>query len=451
MNDVRPFRAIHYNPERIGEIGPCLSQPYDVISPDQQLAYYKRHEYNVVRLILNREEPEDNETNNRYTRARRYLQDWLKNGILKSTQAPSFWVYEQEYETPLGARASVKGFIGIVRLRDFDEGCVIPHERVMKGPIEDRMRLARSTETQFESIWSFYEDSSGELDSVLEETCRKAPSLDYIEKPFDAADLPVRHRLWNCQESEYCHAIQERMKALKIYIADGHHRYHTMLQLRNEKRKEASNTDAGPWEYILMWLVNSASNDITIRPYHRMIHSVDAARIESLLDYLKGSFEIVEYPDIATQRATTEALQKLRDIGENSHSFGIFMGEQNRFFTATLQNENRYLRAVDLPASSDAWKLLDVNILNNFVLRMGLEITEQDLADQRNVKYTHSASEAIERVQGGEMQMAFLLNPTKLEEVITLSQNGEVLPGKSTFFYPKPVSGLAFYPMAERT
>ncbi len=455
VNDVRPFRAIHYNPDRVEEIGQCLSQPYDVITPEQQSAYYEQHEFNVVRLILNKERPEDNRQSNRYTRACDYLQDWAKRGILKTSEAPSFWVYEQDYETSLGSRSSIKGFIGIVRLRDFEEGCVIPHEKVMKGPIEDRMRLAQSTETQFESIWGFYQDSSTRTDSVLETVCRSAPSLDYSEKPFDDSESPVRHRLWNCQDTEQCKTIQQRMEQLKIYIADGHHRYHTMLALRNEKRKRKKCTDTGPWEYILMWLVNASSNDITILPYHRMIHSVDPARLQALMSYLERYFTIKSFPDLnldGESRLRDEWLRELRASGEKTHAFGVTLSGGNGLFTVALKNDEAYLREVkqlQAPYHSDAWKLLDVNILNNLVLRNGLGITEKHLSEQTNVTYTHRAGEAFERVCKGEMQMAFFLNPTKLEQVITLSQNGEVLPRKSTFFYPKPVSGLAFYPMGD--
>jgi len=454
-NDVRPFKAIYYNPDRVEEIGQCLSQPYDVIAPKQQSAYYEQHEFNVVRLILNRDKPEDNEKSNRYSRAHDHLQDWLKRGVLEPSQVPSFWIYEQEYENAPGSRSSTKGFIGIVRLRDFEEGRVIPHEKVMKGPIEDRMRLALSTETQFESIWGFYEDSSTRIDSVLETVCRSDPFLDYLEKPFDNSESPVRHRLWNCQESAQCKTIQQRMNHLKIYIADGHHRYHTMLALRDEKRKQKNCTDAGPWEYILMWLVNTSSNVITIRPYHRMIHGVDPERLQTLMSYLERHFTIKSLPgrdSDGENRLREEWLRELRVSKEKPHTFGLLISGENGFFTLTLKNEEAYLREVEsqqAPSPSDAWKLLDVNILNNLVLRNGLGITEKDLSDQTNVTYTHSASEAIERIGKGEIQIAFFLNPTKLEEVITLSENGEVLPGKSTFFYPKPVSGLAFYPMGD--
>ncbi len=454
-NDVRPFKAIHYNPDRVEEIGQCLSQPYDVINPEQQSAYYEQHELNVVRLILNRERPEDNQRSNRYTRASNYLRDWVKKGILKTSRAPSFWIYDQDYETSPGSRSSIRGFIGIVRLRDFEEGCVIPHEKVMKGPIEDRMRLAKSTETQFESIWGFYQDPSTNIDSVLETVCRSGPSLDYLEKPFDDSGSPVRHRLWNCQDTELCRTIKQRMKQLKIYIADGHHRYHTMLTLRDEKRKQKKTSDAGPWEYILMWLVNASSNVITIRPYHRMIHSVDPARPQTLMSYLERYFTIKSFPDLnvnGDSRVRDEWLRELRASGEKTHTFGVMLSGENGLFTVALKNDEAYLREVDsqqAPSPSDAWKLLDVNILNSLVLRNGLGITEKRLSDQTNVTYTHRASEAIERVGNGEMQMAFFLNPTKLEEVITLSQNDEVLPRKSTFFYPKAVSGLAFYSMGD--
>jgi uncharacterized protein (DUF1015 family) len=462
VNDVRPFEAIHYNADKIEEIGRCLSQPYDIISPEQQSAYYEQHEFNVVRLILNRKRPGDNEKSNCYTRARDHLLDWKKRGILTTEARQSFWIYEQEYETPTGTRSRVKGFIGVVRLHDYKEGCIVPHEKVMKDPIEDRMKLTRITQTQLESIWGFYRDPSTEIDTVLEDVCRENPSLDYMETPIIEPEAPVRHRLWECQNRNHCDTIQRRMGKLKIYIADGHHRYHTMLALRDEIHKKRGLNNSGLWEYVLMWLVNASSNDITILPYHRMVHGLSPSQCKNLLGYFDPYFTIDSYPASRNNGDDKQLLQGqwLRDLrkrGEKSHSFGVVLAGESCCYTISLKDTDSYLKDIFSGGSSqrktpsDAWKLLDVNILNNLVLHGGLGITEPQLSDQTNVTYTHSASEAVERVRNGEMQIAFLLNPMKLDEVVMLSLNGEVLPHKSTFFCPKPVSGLVFYPMGDTT
>jgi len=168
VNDVRPFRALHYDPAKVRNVGLCLAQPYDVISPAQQERYYLQHEHNIIRLILNREEAGDTEGSNRYTRARELLVQWRRQGLLKQTERPSFWVYEQEFDIPEIGRRKVKGCIGLVRLQDYESRRVLPHEKVMTRPLEDRIRLTRGTGTQFEYIWSIYQDKAYVIDNALD-------------------------------------------------------------------------------------------------------------------------------------------------------------------------------------------------------------------------------------------------------------------------------------------
>ena len=170
FNEVRPFRALHYDPQKIDDIGLCLAQPYDVISPDQQEAYYRQHPHNVIRLILNREKPGDDEHENAYTRAQSHLSQWRSEEVLRETVRPSFWVYEQTFDIPEIGRKRVKGFIGLVRLQDYAERRILPHEKIMARPLEDRVQLMRTTETQFEYIWSIYQDKAYVIDNILDET-----------------------------------------------------------------------------------------------------------------------------------------------------------------------------------------------------------------------------------------------------------------------------------------
>ncbi len=240
INDVRPFRALHYDPNVVPNIGLCLSQPYDVISPQQQDAYYALHPYNVIRLILNKEERGDGDARNRYTRARDELARWRAAGVLRSTARPSFWVYEQEFDLPGIGRRKVKGFIGAVRLRDYAERRVLPHEKVLKGPLEDRIRLTETTQTQFEYIWGLYQDKAYVIDNVLDEREKEAAIIDYREEP-----IGVRHRMWRLTDPATCEIVRRTMARLKIYIADGHHRYQTMLTIRDQMRQTLPRRGAG--------------------------------------------------------------------------------------------------------------------------------------------------------------------------------------------------------------
>jgi uncharacterized protein (DUF1015 family) len=444
INDVRPFRALHYDPAVVKNIGDCLSQPYDVISPEQQDAYYRQHPYNVIRLILNKVEQSDGEEENRYTRARDLLDQWRQEGVLRATARPSFWVYEQEFDLPGIGRKKVKGFIGSVRLHDYAERRILPHEKVLKGPLEDRIRLTESTGTQFEYIWSLYQDRAYVIDNILDEQEREAPIIDFVEQ-----SIGVRHRMWRLTDPAKCEIIRRTMGRLKIYIADGHHRYQTMLTIRERMRERFP--DAGPdapWESIMMFLVNSEHEGLTILPTHRMLHNIQVESLFRLGAAILEHFHVKKYVfrDGDEAEVRRRWLRDLRDVGPGEHTIGAYIVNTNGYYLLTLRDEEAYEELVQLENSSE-WKHLDVNILNTLILEQILGITEEQLSLSTSITYTKDVEEALARVRAGEMQVALILNPTALRDVITIAENDEKMPRKSTHFYPKPVSGLVFYPM----
>jgi uncharacterized protein (DUF1015 family) len=446
LNEVRPFRALHYNPERVQHLGLCLSQPYDVISAEKQEAYYRLHPHNVIQLILNRELPDDDERNNRYTRARDLLAAWRREGILKSTQRPSFWVYEQEFDIPEIGRKKLKGYIGLARLQDYEHGLILPHEKILTRPLEDRIQLTQHTETQFEYIWGIYQDKAYMIDNILDETEQEAPIIDFYER-----ETFVRHRMWRLVDPQRCRIIRSTMERSKIYIADGHHRYQAMLTIRDRMRSlhPQAGPDA-PWEYIMMFLVNSEHEGLTILPTHRLLHDLDLKR-RSLTDLnlaIQEHFHVKSYPFNGESEpfARRRWLRDLRDAELGVHKFGALIAGLNRYFLITLKDAEAYEEMVEI-ASSSAWKMLDVNILNALILNRIIGITEEELAAQINVGYTKDADEALEAVRNGQMQVALILNSTRLQDIFTIAENGERMPRKSTHFYPKPLSGLVFFPM----
>ena len=445
VNDVRPFRALHYDPARVPDIGLCLSQPYDVISPAQQDAYYAQHPNNVIRLILNRSGPTDTETDNRYTRARGLLEEWTASGILHPTKAPSFWVYEQQFDLPGIGRKTVKGFIGAVRLADYAERRILPHEKVLKGPLEDRIRLTQATHTQFEYIWSLYQGQGvRHRHHPRRAGCRDAPIIDFVETP-----IGVRHRLWRLSDPAACEIIRRTMARLKIYIADGHHRYQTMLTVRDEMRRRFP--DAGPdapWESIMMFLVNSEHEGLTILPTHRIVSGLQVDNLRALGAEILDHFHVKKYPfrDGDEAEARRRWLRDLRSREPGEHKLGAYIVHTSGYYLLTLRDEEAYEELVNLDFSSE-WKLLDVNILNSLILEKILGITEEQLNQGKNITYTKDVEEALGSVRSGECQVAFILNPSALADVVSIAENDERMPRKSTHFYPKPVSGLVFYPM----
>ncbi len=442
-NEVKPFRGLYYNPDKISSIGDCLSQPYDVISPDQQDAYYRQHEYNVIRLILNRIASGDTEKNNRYTRARDHFADWKTSGILTRSDTRSFWIYEQEYQIPGEIKKRMRGLIGAVRLQEYTEGRILPHEKVMEGPISDRSKLALETNAQFESIWGFYWKKKSPVERLIDSAVEEKPLVDYREQSSDPGSSGVRHRFWRYIDREGCDIIERFMAETPVYIADGHHRYQTMLALRDRFRELHPNagTDT-PWEYIMMYLVNASSGQMTLLPYHRMLHGIRSFSWESIKNILNRSFDICRlHIDHAKDEELLKALKERKP-----HTFGAVVAGENTPFLFTLRDPERYASELAGPAS-DSWKLLDVNILNNLVLNQAVGITEEQLSRKTYVEYTPDPKEAVQKVRSGDMQAAFLMNPPDVDEIMSLSRRGEVLPRKSTFFYPKPLSGLVFYSM----
>ncbi|MBN1696028.1 MAG: DUF1015 domain-containing protein [Spirochaetales bacterium] len=442
INDVRPFCAYHYNPMKIGDIGACLSQPYDVISPAQQEKYYRRHENNIIRLILGKSETADNALSNQYTRARDYLKTWCDQNILHKTARDSFWVYEQEFRINDGGPRKVKGFIGKVRLYDYEEMRILPHEKVLRDALLDRIRLTETTNTQFEYIWGMYQDKGFVVDNILDECSKESGIIDYIEP-----DTSVRHRLWRLVDPGMCERIQATLSGCRIYIADGHHRYQTMLHIRNEFRRKYP--DAGPdapWEFIMMFLVNTSHEGLTILPTHRAVHHLSIGNWDTVMSDVSHHFHVREYrwENRNEKEVRKTWLDRIKTENEEEHQFGLYLGGRECYYLLTLKDSEAYEELVDLDQSS-AWKRLDVNIVNYLLFKQLLGISEEQLAANTNVRYIVDPNEAVESVAEGRNQAAVILNATKLSDVIAISDNKEVMPRKSTFFYPKPVSGLVMY------
>jgi len=446
INDVRPFPALHYSPEKIKSIGNCLSAPYDVISPTAQDAYYNRHPNNVVRLILGRITEKDTEHDNRYTRANAFLQAWKKEKVLIRSEHPSFFVYEQSFALPNGEAKTMQGFIGLVRLSDYEEGKILPHEKVLKKPVEDRIKLTMTTGTQFEYIWGLYQDEGSVIDGILSETEAGHCLIDYDER-----ETGVTHKLFRLSDAEKCTKIEETMRNKRIYIADGHHRYQTMLNVREEMRRRYPNSGPdAPWEFIMMFLVNSAHEGLVILPTHRLLYGLPEGKISALEKDLEPHFTVSAYSAADGKRdAALTSWRQALAVARNP-VFGIVRRDEPSFLTAELKDPAAY-RNLLTERASDTWKMLDVNILNTLILQKILGLTEEMMSLQQHVEYCKDEAEALERVERGEMQAAFILNATPLEAVLTIAEAGEKMPRKSTFFFPKPVSGLVFFEMEDRS
>jgi uncharacterized protein (DUF1015 family) len=444
INEVRPFRAEHYNPEKIENIGMCLSRPYDVISPLEQDEYYRRHPLNVVRLILNRIEKDDTDSNNRYTRARDLLAQWRREQVIVSYRRPSFWVYEQDFQAEGLPRRHLSGFIGLVRLQDYDSGRILPHENVIREPLEDRIRLTRTTHTQFEYIWGIYPDPQHAVDGILATCDRDIQVLDHTEKTTQ-----VRHHLWRLVNPAQCEAISREVARKRIYIADGHHRYQTMLTIRDELRKQHPNAGPdAPWEFIMMYLVSANQEGLTTLGTHRMLRGLPPVSEQTIRDAGKSGFLVRAYSfgEENEIEAREMWLRELRDANPRDHKFGVALQGVNTYYILEI-DEKRATRMVEGESGSLTLRLLDVSLLKSIVFKMLLGLAEEQIKPQITVHYTPKVQVALDAVHSGEIQSAWILNHTGLDEIMAVADNREKMPQKSTHFYPKPLSGLVLYDM----
>ena len=423
MVDIRAFKAIVYNKAKVNDIQKVFAPPYDVITPQAVEIYYEDHDYNIVRLILGKEFPADNSRNNKYIRAASFLESWLEQGVLKQDKEPAIYYYVQDY-VERGKRKSRAGFLALMRLEDFEKGSVLPHENTHAKPKEDRLNLLRSVKANLSPIFSLFDDKKEILKKISTYFSSSAPYIDVHDKEF------TRHRLWGLTDKKMIKMVRETMKARKVFIADGHHRYEAAISFRNEmKKKIGHRTGKEPFNYCLMYFTGLNDKGITILPTHRLVRC--HLRFEEALEKIKDSFHIKK---VKTKK------EMLKGMGRHviqDHKFGVYTGK-GRYYILTLKDEDILEDAVKVERSFN-WKRLDVSILHSLILPAIIPSQE---AEEKIIGYTENIDKAIESVNNNTCNVAFLLNPTMIEEVKDIALKGERMPHKSTFFYPKLLSGL---------
>src|SRR5438445_5965216 len=433
MADVQAFRGFRYDLGRVGALSDVVAPPYDVIDAALQQALYERSPYNVIRLILNKEEPSDNEANNRYTRAASQLRNMQREGVIVQDSARAVYAYEQEFEVE-GRRHKRKGFLARVRLEPFGEGKVYAHEETMPGPKADRLKLFRATGTNLSPIFGLYPDEQNQVQAALDAAIGRAP-------PVEASDhLDVVNRLWPITDQHAVSRITGLMGPKPIFIADGHHRYETALRYLAERREagEARDREAAA-NFVLMMLVSMTDPALVILPTHRLVSGIPAVTGEQLRGLLSVNFdvEIVGRGDSAARDAwdLIEA-----DGGQQLLGFGTVADDVWQIARFRSPEAMAQLAA---DHSAD-WRGLAVSILHVLIL---WQVLPQKLGGQPTCKYVHLLRELIDAVRLKECQMAVLVPPVTMRHVEQIAGNLEKMPPKSTYFYPKLLSGLLFNPL----
>ena len=430
MAEIRPFRALRFTPEA-GDMRELVCPPYDIISESQRLSYLKRNPHNIIRLELPRDGADP------YAEAGRTLREWLEQGILRQDEQPAFYCYEIAFDLPglsdisgmMGGRRSVAGLIAQVKLEEFSKGIVLPHEETLSKAKADRFELMKATGCNFSDVYALYMDDGGEMETLdtLELIMREAP----LTEVTDEAGLV--HRLWAVTDPTLTAAIQARFADTRLYIADGHHRYETALRYRDTLRAEGvpEGTDA---DYIMMMLVEMDHPGLVVLPTHRLIRGLQGFDPAALLESCRAEFDVL--PGL-TLESLDETLENAYQAGQKA--FGVYTGGD--FFTLLTLRDEAVMDAA-LPELSPASRHLDVNVLHTLILERRLGIDKRNMAAGVNLTYTRSLREALDDVEAGAYQAAFLLNPTRVEEIRDVAAAGEKMPQKSTYFYPKLITGL---------
>ena len=432
MAQVAPFRALRYHPSKV-TLSHVVTQPYDKITPEMQEGYYASSPYNLVRIILGKRSASDHADDNPYTRAAASLQDWRKQGVLQQDPEPALYFYSQRF-TPPGGKAETErcGFIGLGKLEDYSAQVVFRHEQTLAKPKADRLDLLRATRAHFGQIFMLYSDPAGEIEKAM--ASGATPDMEAGD------EYGVRHRVWKVADPGVIELVRNKMRDKKLIIADGHHRYETALNYRNELRSAAGpapgNKEA-PYEYVMMTFVNMDSPGLVILPTHRVVHGLPSFSADALREGARTYFSVEEVdPSIDAKRATG-ILREAAHVGT-----ALLAVTADRAF---LLDRPKIVGSDIFAGLSLRQQSLDVVQLHKCLLGGVLGISEAAIRDQQNVSYFREAGEALNQVRQGGANVAFLMSPVKMQQVRDIAFAGEVLPQKSTDFFPKLLSGLCIY------
>jgi len=429
MAQIKPFRGILYNQRLINDLSKVVAPPYDVISEEMQEEYYSRHRNNVIRLILGRIKKDDNRFDNRYTRAKEFFRSWIKKGVLMQDRTPSLYIYRQDYYF----RGDLKmrlGFISLMRIEDPHKSRVLPHEYTFAKPKKDRLNLLKATRAGLSPIFTLYVDK----DSLITDMLRKGT----VRKPdIDVEQEGVSHKVWRLSDQDAITRISASLKNKQVFIADGHHRYEVALSFRDmmRKRHKKGRRDADH-DYLMVYFSNLDAESQTILSTHRVIGSIKNMRFQPLMSELERYFHVYRL------KSKDEMFLKMDSVPEDDSVFGMYYRNEGFFFLALRDKE--VLNNIIAQNKVYQWKWLDVTILHQLVFNHILKVKER-VAKRDNIVYTREIDYAIRLVDEEGYQVCFFLNPPKIEQVRDVASSRDKMPRKTTYFYPKPLSGLVFY------
>jgi uncharacterized protein (DUF1015 family) len=426
MAELRPFRPLRYNPKLIGDLSAVVAPPYDVISPARRDALYERSPYNAVRLILNR-------SDDPYGAAAELLAAWRRSGVLVRDPRAALCYHVERFTLPTGQTYERQGVLGIVRLEPFHTGRIRPHERTFARHREDRMRILRACRTNLSPIFGLFADRMDALDPARAVAADRAPDVAIED------DTGVRHRVWFVTDAAAIRAVGRALVEETIFIADGHHRYETALAYADEHRREHGPADDAPHNFVLMYLTSMNDPGLVILPTHRLLSGVPGLHGPRVGEQLRRYFRVTPFP----RTARDDFYAHLHESAEEVR-LGVAFADSPELLVLAVEDFARLERfEADL---APAVRRLDVAVLDAVVLRGMLGIACAAATEAGQLTYTHDDAKALDAVTRGA-QAAFLMNPPHIENVQAVCLAGETMPEKSTYFYPKLLTGLVFHPL----
>lgn len=420
MANIKPFRGVVYNAKAVGNLSKVVAPPYDIISKARQNELYKISPYNLIRLELGKIKGSDSRSENRYTRARKHFDSWLKNKQMVRDDKESIYVYSQKYRS--GGRVMER--IGFIALMGLDEGKkkVLPHENTLHAPKVDRLDLMRCVKSNLSPIFILYEDPRHAILNILKKVCLKKP---FIDIPFEG----IRNRAWRLDDKSDIKKIQAVMRNASTFIADGHHRFEVAKMYAKEiARTKAPSDVKESAKHVMVYFVESNEDMLTVLPAHRLPKDIGGLNIDGIMGRLHKYFTIESLQSLNSMMARLDRLQ-------DAHVFGLYLGRK-RYYILKLKSFSPVDKAIrDKP---EEWKRLDVAILHLFIFQHVLGIRDED----DNVEFVKSPQDTAGLVDKGDFKAAFFLNPTKVSEVKRIARIGEKMPRKATYFFPKQISGI---------
>lgn len=442
MADVRPFRGLRYNQSFASHLDDVLAPPFDVVSAEEQKALHDRSPHNVIRIELGETQAADTDADNRYTRARDLLQRWLAEGALQQDDRPAFYLSRHTFRHD-GQERSRWELYTQVRLEEWDKKVVLPHEFTLPGAKSDRLNLLRATRTNVSPVYSLYPDAGGSLGGLLQAQAQGQP-VAQVSGWKDTA-----FTVWAITDPAVVGQIIAALQDTRLYIADGHHRYETALNYRNERRAQGGGDADEGYNFVLMALTAVDDPGLLVLPIHRLVRGLDAGRIQTLLTKLNQEWRLEHLP-LRPARVAEDLPAVLRalDGAAEEPAFAIYGLEWGSAILARPKSVAD-LRSRLPQSMAEPLKQLDLSVLHEVVLHGYLGIGREPADVERALTFTHLAAEAVAAVESGNAQLAILVNPTRVQQMVDVADAGEKMPQKSTFFFPKLPTGLVLRPVEE--